>query len=113
MIPTIQVNARENPTKDFESFKKMITESTKTIGYAFQNFTFIDEPQEKEINGEKAIYFKTKYNMTINNGERITVRSWTYAIPKGNFFYQVNFSDEMDKDDCSKIYEEVIQTIKL
>lgn len=112
IIPTIQINLRPNQTDNFAEFKESIIQSAKQLKNIFNNFEYIDEPHEIEIAGIKSIYFKSKFDLQLQNGEITNVRSWNYAIPTDDYFYQVNFSDAFEKDDSSEIYEELIKSIK-
>jgi hypothetical protein len=113
MIPTIQVNLRSATTNDFKQFKATLIQSAKQFKNILNNFEYIDEPQEIDIAGIKSIYFKSKFDMPLKNGEAIKVRSWTYAIPKDSYFYQINFSDAFEEDDNSELFNRLIQSIKI
>lgn len=112
-IPTIQINLISNKSNDFTEFKQSFIQSFKEFEDYFDNLEYIDQPQEIEISGIKSVYIKTKFDMPLKDGQVINVRSWTYGIPKGSYFYQINFSDAFEKDDNSDLYENLIKSIKI
>lgn len=113
IIPTVQITLMPNNTNSFESFQKNILESTKTLKNYFGNFEYIDKPAVAEIDGIKSIYFKTKFDLVLEDGEVVNVRSWNYAVPYKSFFYQINFSDTFDQDDNSELFNKLIKSIKI
>ena len=50
--------------------------------------------------------------MPFSETESYTIRSWSYAIPSGKHFYQINFSDT-ESEDSEEIYSKLINEIKL
>ena len=111
LIPTIQVNIRNNTTKTFDSFFQTMTKSSETMQNYFKDFEYIDKPQKVKVGGKDAFYFSAKFTMATNN-QTIKPRSRTYAIPNGNTFFQVNFTDS-DNEDCSKLFDSLVKTIRL
>lgn len=112
IIPTIQVLLRPNNSKDIISFKKMMEPSLKQMADAFSNFEILSPLEIIEIDGFKALKFISQFDMPINENETSTIRSWTYAIPSGTHFYQINFSDT-ESENSEKLYNELINQIKL
>jgi hypothetical protein len=113
LIPTIQINVLNNPTTTFEQFNTVMSQSTGVFKNYFPDFKFLKELTIIEINGVKAVYFIGAYTMNTAAGVKMKVRSRTYAIPYGNYFFQVNFTDHQDKEDDTKLFEALIQTIKV
>lgn len=113
IIPTVQINLRPNPNKEFESFKKSMEQSVLQMGTILNNFEVINELKEVEIDDRRSIYFLASFDMKLSDGSINKIRSWTYAIPVGNYFYQINFSDLYEKDDCEKIYKKLIKSIEV
>ena len=112
IILTIQVLLRPNNSKDIISFKKMMEPSLKQMADAFSNFEILSPLEIIEIDGFKALKFISQFDMPINENETSTIRSWTYAIPSGTHFYQINFSDT-ESENSEKLYNELINQIKL
>lgn len=75
------------------------------------NFKIIQNLDDVTIDGKKGIRFISSFDLAIENDKIETVRSWTYAIPVGKYFYQINYSD-IQGEDCSSIYETVTNSIK-
>jgi hypothetical protein len=113
VIPTIQINVRAKGKSDFEQFKNQINESTKGFKKYFQDFDFIKDITEIEISGIQSVYFIGKFTMRTQNGQEMKVRSRTYAIPYKNYFFQVNFTDGQSGEDCTKEFDELLNTIKI
>ncbi len=113
LIPTIQVNVRVNSTRNFSEFTNLMTQSANSFKQYFEDFSFVAEPNVVEISGIKSIYFVGKYTMQTQNGGIIKVRSRTYAIPYGSYFFQLNFTDGQDKEDNSELFDKLLQTIKI
>jgi len=93
IIPTVQINLRQNPNRDFDFFKKSMEQSMLQMGGMLNNFSVIKEFHEIEIDSHKGIHFLASFDMKLPDGSTEKIRSWTYAIPVGNYFYQINFSD--------------------
>lgn len=113
LIPTIKINMRENPIREFAAFKSMVGQSSKGFVTVFPDFTYIQEPTEIEISGIKSVFFSGKYTMKAQNGTEMKIKSRTCAIPYGNYFFQVNFIDGQTKDDCTAEFDALVKTIKI
>ncbi|PJJ67179.1 hypothetical protein [Chryseobacterium geocarposphaerae] len=113
LIPTIQVNVRLKGQGNFDQFKNSLTESVKGFKKYFQDFELINEVSEVKISGIKSIFFVGKFTMKTQNGQEMKVRSRTYAIPYKNYFFQINFTDNQTSDDCSKEFDELVNTINI
>jgi hypothetical protein len=113
LIPTIQINVRAKVGNNFEQFKSVIIESSKSFKKYFEDFTYLKEPTKIEISGIKSIYFVGKFTMKTQNGQEIKVRSRTYAIPFKNYFFQLNFTDGQTVEDCNKEFDELVKTIQI
>lgn len=113
LIPTIQVNVRTNPTKTFEQFSSAMMQSANGFKNYFPDFKLIKEPSVIEINGTKAVYFIGTYTLSSNSGMVMKVRSRTYAIPNGAYFFQLNFTDEQGKEDDTQLFDELVKSIKI
>tara|TARA_B110000090_G_scaffold32339_1_gene34572 strand:+ start:1884 stop:2492 length:609 start_codon:yes stop_codon:yes gene_type:complete len=111
-IPTIQVLLRPNNTKNINSFKKTMEPSLKQMADALSKFKILSLLEIIEIDGFKALKFVSQFDMPFGEDESYTIRSWTYAIPAGKHFYQINFSDT-ENEDNEKIYAQLITQIKL
>lgn len=113
VIPTIQINLRENPTKTFQQFKSGLIKSISGMKSQFDEFELIGDPQEIEIAGVRSLAFKMKFVMTLAGGERKNLRSRTIAIPAANHFFQLNFTDEPEVEDCSAEFDALLKTVKI
>lgn len=114
IIPTIQVNVRNNPTQNFDQFQQTISKSTESLKSYFPDFSFVTPPQEVKINGVSATHFVATYTLQHKNGNQGKVRVANYAIPHGKFFFQVSMIDELNStDDEATLYAELAKTIKI
>ena len=113
LIPTIQVNLRSNPTKTFEQFYSAMSQSTAAFKNYFPDFKLLKEPTIIEINGIKAMYFIGAYTLGTAATGPMKVRSRTYVIPSANFFFQLNFTDDQNKEDDTKLFDALVQSIKI
>ncbi|MCU0238837.1 MAG: hypothetical protein MUC29_05290 [Pyrinomonadaceae bacterium] len=111
--PIIQVNIRFKPTKDFDVFKKAIINSANSFKQSFDDFEFIDNAKEIEISGIKSVYFFAKFTYKTKDGKEIRTKSRTYAIPYKNYFFQINFTDGFESEDCTKEFDELVKSIKI
>ena len=110
IIPTIQVNLRPNNTPNFDIFKEMMQNSMSQMGDFFTNFEVLRPIQDTTIDGKKGIMFLAKFDLS-NGVDVWRIRSWTYAIPVGDYFYQINFSDTADED-CEELYGDLLKDIR-
>lgn len=113
LIPTIQLNVRLNPTRNFEEFKSSMVQSANSFKQYFSDFRFETEPKVIEVDGIKSIYFVGNFTMNTQSGEPMKVRSRTYAIPKDDYFFQLNFTDGTVKEDSSELFDNLVKTVKI
>ncbi|WP_029036692.1 hypothetical protein [Salinimicrobium xinjiangense] len=113
LIPTIQLNVRANATRNFAEFTNLITQSANSFKQYFSDFTFDTAPKVVEVGGVKSVYFVGKFTMQTPAGESIKVRSRTYAIPYGSYFFQLNFTDGQVTEDSSELFDALAKTIRI
>lgn len=112
IIPTIQINARPNRTRDFEAFKLAIIRSIDSFKKSLDEFNLIEEPREVIVGGVRAILVHGTFVMKTPDGRKFSVRSRTYSVPQSGNFVQMNFTDNPDKEDCTAEFDELIKTIE-
>jgi hypothetical protein len=113
IIPTIQVVARPNRTKDFEHFKRSIVSSIDQFRKAFDQFEITEQPAEVDIGGARSLFFVARFVMRRPEGNAYHVRSRMYAVPTGRWFIQFNFTDHPEDEDCTVEFDQVIRTISI
>ncbi|MFN5169275.1 MAG: hypothetical protein ACK5DD_06595 [Cyclobacteriaceae bacterium] len=113
LIPTIQINVRTNATQSFDEFVSVMTRSANSFKQYFPDFSFEVEPSIVEVGGVRSIFFVGKFSMQGQTGGAIKVRSRTYAIPYGSYFFQLNFTDGQDTEDSSELFDQLIQTVRI
>ena len=113
LIPKIQVDVLPQNTKNFEQFKTAIVNGSKSYKKYFEDFEFIQEPQEIVISGIKSIVFSGKFSMKTVYDQLFKIRARVYAIPYKNYFFQINMVDGQVEEDNSKLFDELIKTVKI
>ncbi len=110
LIPTIQVNIRNNNTGSFDNFFEAMKKSVESMPTYFKDFEYIDVPKKVKVGNRDAFYFSSKFTMK-SGTQTIKPRSRTYAVPIGNKFFQLNFTDG-DDEDCTTTFDSLIKSIK-
>lgn len=113
VIPTIQINVRTKGNINFEQFKNAMKKSSESFKTYFDDFKFIRNASEIEISGITSIYFVGSFSMKTQDGQVLKVRSRTYAIPYKNYFFQINFTDGQNGEDCTAEFDGLVNTIKV
>lgn len=111
-IPTIQVLLRSTNAPRINAFKEAMTKSLNQMSNMLPDFKILSPLEIIKIDGFEAVKFVSQFNMPLNENETSTIRSWTYAIPSGKHFYQINFSD-MENENCENLYADLIKQLKL
>lgn len=111
IIPTIQINARPNKTRNFDTFRIAIIRSIEVFKQGLDEFKLIEEPKELEIAGTRSVFVHGTFVMKTPDGRKFNVRSRTYSVPQGNLFIQMNFTDSPEDEDCTAEFDELIKTI--
>ena len=83
-----------------------------TIKY-FANSKLISSPKSVSIDNINSYYCSLSYSMPLKNGTVMYVRDRIYGIPTKRYFYIVNMIDGVNLEDCSKLYNKIIKSIKI
>ena len=111
IIPTIKVNLRQNTSKSFDEFKKVIEESLSGIKKVFSDFKYLSSPVKTKISGLDCVKAVCAYTLKAKNGEeKVTIT--IYAVPIKNQFYQITFMDS-EREDNTEQYNELAKTIEI
>lgn len=110
VIPTIQVNLLPNQALSFADFKSDIKRSVTQMKNLYSSFKMIREFENIELDRKKGLHFIASFDLPLTESEMVSVRSWSYVIPVGKYFYQINFSD-IESDDCSDLFNEFIENV--
>lgn len=113
MIPAIRVQFRINPISDFEKFKMGIQASMVYLTKKFENYVATVPLTVIDIDGKKALYFVGEFDLTFQNQEKWKVRSRTYVIPHGEYYFQINFTGGQEEEQCTTTFERAIKSMKL
>ncbi|MNR14725.1 hypothetical protein D3C85_1312170 [compost metagenome] len=109
IIPTIKVNLRSNPHKNFADFRKSIEESYIGIKKVFPDFKYTSEPNESVVDGKKCLTASCIYTLTGKDGSA-KVKIIVYAIPVKDQFYQVTLMDT-EEDNNTELFKKIVNTI--
>jgi len=107
----IQINSQKPLT--FSEFKPAAETTLRKIASQFDEQRYLVEPSVIKIAGIDSVYHVSEFQMSVQNGSKLRVRSRTYLIPRGTYFFQISFVDEPDRGDCSAEFDELIKSIKL
>ena len=113
VIPAIQINVREKNNPDFVLFKESVIKSARNLQRTYTDYTFIEDVTETKISGIKSLYFVSKFTMKTDTGQELRVRSRIYVIPMKDHYFQINMTDGILNDDCSKEFDKLIKSIKI
>lgn len=109
IIPTIKVNLRSNPHKNFADFRKSIEQSFIGIKKVFPDFKYTSEPSESVVDGKKCLTASCVYTLT-GKGGSTKVKIIVYAIPVKDQFYQVTLMDT-EEDNNTELFQKTINTM--
>ncbi|MEL6639063.1 MAG: hypothetical protein AAFW73_20705 [Bacteroidota bacterium] len=113
LIPTIQILVRSNPTPSFEYFEQMINQSAGDLKNVLEDFTLIESPRVVEVSGQPAIFLTGTYSLGTKRGAKLYARTRVYAVPKGAYFFQIAFIDAQEGEDCSELFDALLQSIQI
>ena len=91
-----------------------IERSAIEIKKTLKNYVYIQEPVEVKVDGVQSVYFLSIFDLKIDSVTTHSIKSWTYNIPKGDRFYQINFSDingEFEPSDS--LFEAILRSVKV
>lgn len=111
IIPTIKIILRNNTTSNIGAFKTVIESSFTKLKETFSDFEFIAKPTIITVDGKDCVFSISTYTITSKSGPE-KVRSYIYAIPVNNTFYQIAFMDT-EKDDSKLEFEKALRSIKI
>ena len=112
LIPTMKFYLRQNKINDFEQFFASAKNEIESIKSKVLNFKYVDSPKTIIVGQRKAFYASSSYNLNISTGEIANVRTKFVFISIGKQYLYATLIDN-DKEDCSQLYEEVINKIKI
>lgn len=113
LIPTIQIQVRSKSPSTYKEFEQQILRSAEQFKKVFDKYETIGEPREVEISGLRTLLIVGKFNIKMNDGQILKVRSRTYTIPLKTYFFQLNFTDGYEEEDCSSEFDGLVKTIKV
>jgi hypothetical protein len=97
----------------FLEFKPLAEATLRKIASGFDEQRYLKEPSEIKIGGIDSVYHISEFLMRTQNGTEYKVRSRTYMIPRGTYFFQISFVDEPKKNDLSSEFDDLVGSIKI
>ena len=80
----------------------------------FENFAFVEEVQETQVNGWKAAYTKIQYTITDNEGHRFPTLTRFWVIPRGKYMFTIAMSGAQEGPEISEEeFRKVLHSIRI
>jgi hypothetical protein len=111
LIPKVQVDVGRHTATTFEQFRSQIEHSTEELKKMLDGFTLTEPPQVVQVGGRQAVRIKAAFQVSAERVGTLTARARVYAVPHGDTFFQLNFTDGPD-DDCSALFDALIESIR-
>ncbi|HEY9885785.1 MAG TPA: hypothetical protein V6C96_00855, partial [Vampirovibrionales bacterium] len=112
IISTIKINMRANPAQDDETFLEMMKQASKSIAKQLPNYKEISSPRIITINGKDMVFFESDFDLKDKAGNTHEIIAQTYAIPSGNYFFQLNFSSEASSPEVA-LHQDLSRTLHI
>ncbi len=112
--PTMSARIILNETKDFDELKKKVTNiNSGFLKKVPEDLAFEIPPKTIDISGIKAVYYTYTFSREDMNGDKKKNRAYVCAIPNGSYYFELYFFDRPNEIDCTEIYNDVINSIKI
>lgn len=112
IIPTIKIRAQQNPNSSIENFLKSVESSTEDAMKTLENFKFSEKPVAVKISNKNAVKFAVQFTMK-SGGKEYEIVSHSYYILIKDYFISLNFIEQVGKEDNSKLFDELFQSIQI
>ena len=112
IIPTIKIRAQQNPNSSIENFLKSIENSTEDAMKTLENFKFSEKPVAVKISNKNAVKFAVQFTMK-SGAKEYEIVSHSYYILIKDYFISLNFIEQVGKEDNSKLFDELFQSIQI
>jgi hypothetical protein len=116
VIPKIEarvISNRQNRALVFEEFKPAAVAALRALGKNYEAYEYIVEPSEVSVDGVRSVYHVSRFTVKTEKGDSHLVRSRTYFIPYKTYFFQISFSDDPKNSDRSKLFDELVGSIRI
>jgi len=110
--PNIQVILLKRHTKTFTQFKADVQRSLDGFKNIIHDMEILDPVSAITIDGKISLYAKSTGYFPLKTGGRAKFISRLYAIPSGNYFYQITMNDSPNYD-CEEEFKKVLSSLKL
>ncbi|KGO86488.1 hypothetical protein Q765_11500 [Flavobacterium rivuli WB 3.3-2 = DSM 21788] len=110
--PTINVALRPAKVKSFDDFKFYILHSSEKIKEVMKTYT-ATEPEIMNVDNTKVWVLTATYDIDLNEKEHIKMHNKIVYIYRGEYYISLFFVEQVNKEDNSVLFNEVIKSIKL
>lgn len=97
----------------FNEFKPLAEATLRKIASSFDEQRYIVEPSAVKIGSIEAVYHISEFSIKTQNGGNHRIRSRTYMIPNGSYFFQISYVDEPAKNDLSVEFDNLVSSLKI
>ncbi len=97
----------------FRAFKPAAEAALRAIAKEFSEQKYIVEPSEIQVGDIASVYHISEFSIKMQSGAKHRVRSRTYIIPRGTYFFQISFVDEPGVNDFSAEFDRLVNSIKI
>ncbi len=112
--PGVQVMIRHLGTLSTASPTDILRSTVARFPATFENFAFVEEVQETQVNGWKAAYTKIQYTITGKDGRRFPTLTRFWMIPRGKYMFTIGMSGAQEGPELSEEdFQRVLNSIRI
>lgn len=112
IIPTIKIRVLKTNAKNIESLLKSVEMSNEEAKKMLIDFTFSKAPTVTKISNSDAVAFSVNFKLK-NAGKEYKINSDSFYILRKGYYISINFIEQSDKEDNSKLFEMLAESIIL
>lgn len=112
IIPTIKIRLLKTNSKSIQSLLKSVEMSNEETKKVLEDFKFSRKPSIIRISNNDAVSFSVSFKLK-NAGNEYIINSESYYILKSGYYISINFIEQPDKEDNSKLFETLAESIIL
>ena len=111
IIPTINILARHNPSRDFDTFFAASSKSSLSVGNIFNSYELQQLVTERMLAGKRIAYFSAEFDLNTGSSTKSHISNTTYLIPFQDTLIQVSMSEEKT-DNPEPVFAEFIEAFE-
>lgn len=112
IVPTVKIRTLPTNSKTIAAFSKEIENLTEEVGGILDNFRFSKKPVAVKVSDKDALDFEVQFTMK-TGGKEYNIISHSYYILFKGYFISLNFIEQLGKEDNTKLFEELFQSIEI